>query len=148
MIPLLMVVMLQHHQAIQVKRDSLVAFYARRVGVPTALAISVSHVENEPANAHAHNKSGAMGLMQVKPIWTNYFKACGKGSLYQPRKNVCVGVHILRYEYEHRHHSWIQATRFFGERTGIYLVRVNRKMQAIFGMQLTDLDDLRPNLGD
>lgn len=83
------------------QRDSIVAAAAREHGMPVALAIAVSHVENWSGDsAVRHPASGATGLMQVLPrMWGDSFRTeCGGGTLIERRRNACVGVRIaLRY---------------------------------------------------
>jgi len=83
------------------ERDSIVAQEARRAGMPVALAISISHVENWSGDSTArHPSSGATGLMQVMPrYWNDSFPVqCGTAPLTNRRRNACVGVQIaLRY---------------------------------------------------
>lgn len=79
------------------ERDSIVATEARRAGVPADLAIAVSHVENWTGDSMAVSSAGAVGIMQVMPkYWQDAFpEACGAGSLFERRRNACVGVRVL-----------------------------------------------------
>lgn len=83
------------------ERDSIVAYEARRAGMDPALAIAVSHMENWSGDsAAAHPRSGAVGLMQVMPFWTDSFPAdCyGPGDLTMRSRNACIGARIaVRY---------------------------------------------------
>jgi len=122
------------------KRDSMVAWEARQDSVPVEIAISISHIENWGAKPSAISIDGAMGLMQVMPYWTNKFPECGRGSLwsrkiYRQFKNVCVGVHILAYEYERRG-SWHDAVWFYGERTEQYVTLVSTELSRRFSQSL------------
>lgn len=82
---------------LSVERDSIVAQEARRAGVPSALALAVSHVENSTGDSTAVSKTGAVGLMQVLPkFWQHAFEEeCGCGSLLNRKRNACVGVRVL-----------------------------------------------------
>lgn len=81
------------------QRDSLVADAARSAGLKASLLIALSHAENNSGDSAAVNpSSGAIGLMQVMPGWQHAFEAeCGCGSLYERRRNACVGVHIFKW---------------------------------------------------
>jgi len=81
------------------QRDTLVAQEARRAGVPVALSIAVSHVENWTGDSVAVSPRGAVGLMQVVPkYWQHEFEEeCGCGSLFQRRLNACKGVRVLAF---------------------------------------------------
>lgn len=79
------------------ERDSIVARAARQAGMPEALAIAVSHVENWGGDSTArHPISGATGLMQVMPrLWADSFRTeCGTDSLVGRWRNACVGTHV------------------------------------------------------
>ena len=79
------------------QRDSIVAAEARRAGVSVPLALAVSHVENFGGDSTALSRAGAIGLMQVMPMWRHSFEdECGCGPLQNRRRNACVGVRILR----------------------------------------------------
>lgn len=77
------------------KRDELVIRYSERYGVDTALTLDVSHAENWTGNPRAVSPMGAIGLMQVMPLWRGTFPECGD-DLYNSATNVCYGVSILR----------------------------------------------------
>ena len=76
-------------------RDRLVIQYATRYGVDTALALDVSHAENWTGNRKAKSPAGAIGLMQVMPLWLGTFPECGT-DLYDGPTNTCYGIQILR----------------------------------------------------
>lgn len=96
---------LRHHgvafTGLSHERDSIVAEAARYAGMPAALAVAVSHVENWGGDsAVVHPVSGATGLMQVLPrTWGDSFRVeCGPDSLINRWRNACVGAHIaVRY---------------------------------------------------
>jgi len=97
------------------ERDSIVAQAAREAGMPTALAIAVSHVENWSGDSTArHPVSGALGLMQVLPrMWRDSFPIeCGLDSLVARRRNACVGAHIA-VEYFEQRGNWNDALRMY-----------------------------------
>lgn len=83
------------------ERDSIVAFEARQAGMDPALAIAVSHVENWSGDSTAvHPRSGAVGLMQIMPFWSDSFQVeCyGASDLTTRRRNACIGTRIaVRY---------------------------------------------------
>jgi soluble lytic murein transglycosylase-like protein len=101
------------------ERDSLVAQEAHRAGVPTLLAVAVSHVENPDGDSLAVSRAGAVGLMQVNPrVWRTAFLAeCGVGSLLGRRRNACVGVRVL-LRYIGRETSIDRALRAYNGSTG------------------------------
>lgn len=80
------------------QRDSLVVREARRQGVPEWLALSIAHAENWGGDSTAVNPySGAIGLLQIHPInWELYATLCGTAHITDRRRNVCVGVAILK----------------------------------------------------
>ncbi len=96
------------------QRDSLVAEEAQRADVPVDLAIAVSHVENWSGDSMAVSKAGAVGLMQVLPkYWQHAFEEeCGCGSLFQRRRNACVGVRILA-QYHTQYKTWGKTVRAY-----------------------------------
>lgn len=97
------------------ERDSIVAVAAREAGMPPALAIAVSHVENWSGDSMAkHPISGAVGLMQVLPRqWADSFAiACGVDSLVVRRRNACVGAHVA-VEYFEMRGNWNDALRMY-----------------------------------
>jgi hypothetical protein len=66
------------------------------------LAIAVSHVENWGGDsAVIHPKSGAIGLMQVMPFWSDSFTTeCGTSPLIDRKSNACRGVLIALMYFE------------------------------------------------
>lgn len=79
------------------QRDSIVAKEARRAGTPVALAIAVSHTENWTGDSAAVSSAGAIGIMQVMPLWQHSFEAdCGCASLFNRRANACRGTRVLK----------------------------------------------------
>jgi len=97
------------------ERDSIVAQEARLAGMPVALAIAVSHVENWSGDSTArHPASGAVGLMQILPrTWSDSFAVeCGVDSLVVRRRNACVGVHVA-VEYFQQRGNWNDALRMY-----------------------------------
>lgn len=109
------------HLSRSVERDSIVAQAARDVGVPPALAVAVSHVENWTGDSLAISPRGAVGLMQVLPrFWAHTFDLdCGAAPLLARAKNACVGVHVLAYEFQ-RFGTWGPALRAYGGGTTRY----------------------------
>lgn len=84
------------------ERDSIVAFEARRAGMPDGVAVAISHVENWSGDSTVrHSRSGATGLMQVMHFWADSFHVeCGTDSLIVRRRNACVGVRIAKLYFE------------------------------------------------
>ena len=77
------------------QRDSLVAREARRQGIPTWLALSISHAENWGGDSVAVNPySGAIGLGQIHPVNFGRFPECGK-NIINRRTNICYMMQIL-----------------------------------------------------
>jgi len=83
------------------ERDSIVGRAAAVAGMPPALAIAISHVENWGGDsASVHPVSGATGLMQVLPkLWADSFVVeCGPGRIVERWRNACIGTHVaMRY---------------------------------------------------
>lgn len=84
-------------------RDSIVAFEARRFGMPVAMALAITHVENWSGDSTAANaRSGALGIMQIMPqIWSNAFQhdCYGDRALVDRHRNACLGVQIALLYY-------------------------------------------------
>lgn len=82
-----------------VQRDSIVITAAQRAGIPVALALAVSHVEDWSGDSTATSSSGALGIMQVMPgIWESRLAwACGHDDLRNRRYNACIGTHVLAF---------------------------------------------------
>jgi len=85
------------------QRDSLVAREARRQSVPESpipvwLALSISHAENwRGLDSTATNPfSGAIGLMQIIPANWSLYPECGTAHITNRKRNVCMGVSVLR----------------------------------------------------
>lgn len=80
------------------QRDSLVVREARKQGVPEWLALSISHAENWGGDSTAVNRySGAIGLLQIHPVnWDFYATLCGTAHITNRKRNVCMGVAILK----------------------------------------------------
>lgn len=96
------------------ERDAIVKLEASLAGVPVALALAVSHVENTSGDSMAVSSAGAVGIMQVTPkLWQHAFESeCGCGSLFRRQHNACVGVHVLKLQRQ-RHGSWEAALRAY-----------------------------------
>lgn len=96
------------------QRDSIVAFEATRFGVPVAVALAVSHVENTRGDSAVVSTRGAVGIMQVLPhYWSRRFEPlCGRGSLVDRERNACVGVLVLA-QYHAQLGSWDRALRAY-----------------------------------
>lgn len=96
------------------QRDSIITYEAMRIGVPLDLAIAVSHYENTSGDSMAVSVKGAVGLMQVMPRWwqDEFADDCGKGSLFERQRNVCVGIHILKF-YREEYGNWDRALRAY-----------------------------------
>ena len=83
--------------------DSLRHVYVReeasRWGVDPELAIAVSLAENWSGDPAAVSSAGALGWMQVMPLWHGSFlhTVCGGGPLIARRTNACLGVGILAF---------------------------------------------------
>ncbi len=83
--------------------DSLRRIYvrqeAKRWGVDPKLAIAVSLAENWSGDPAAKSRAGALGWMQVMPLWQGSFlhTVCGGGPLIARRTNACLGVGILAF---------------------------------------------------
>jgi soluble lytic murein transglycosylase-like protein len=73
----------------------LVAHEARNMGVPTALALAVAHVESN-FDARAKSHKGARGVMQIMPRTALGEYGIAAGLLWNPRINVRLGLHFLR----------------------------------------------------
>lgn len=88
-------------------RDSLVVEEVRRLNelaqqqlIDPRLMLAVSRVENRGAVPDAISSAGAIGLMQVMPLWRGTFASqCGDLGLFDPRTNVCYGVRIFLYHW-------------------------------------------------
>ena len=77
------------------QRDSLIAWEARKQGVPVWLALSVGHAENWGGDSTAVNYfSGALGLGQIHPVNFGRFPECGE-NLLNRRTNVCYMMKLL-----------------------------------------------------
>ncbi len=107
--------------SLSAQRDSIVAQQARKWGVPPALAVHVSHVEDWSGDSMATSPAGAVGIMQVQPrFWAHAFDAdCGTASLYDRTKNACVGVHVLTAFYMQTN-EWASALRLYNGKAGAY----------------------------
>lgn len=94
------------------QRDSIVAFQARRWGMPVDLALAISHTENWRGDSLARSHVGAVGLMQVLPkVWSNSFLLeCGFEDLTNRRRNACVGV-MVAMGYFYQRGNWTDALR-------------------------------------
>lgn len=110
-------------------RDSLVVREARRIGVPVDWAWAISHAENWGGDSAAANPaSGCVGLMQVcpyrypsgEPLHIGTLEAeCGPETdppLIGRRRNVCVGLHVLK-ECIEEHATWSAALACYGGAT-------------------------------
>lgn len=97
-----------------VERDSLVAWEARRVGVPVMLAIAVARVENPLADSTAVSRRGAVGLMQIMAgvHLALIQRECRYRHILERRCNVRVGLLILK-NYGDSLGSWEQALRAY-----------------------------------
>lgn len=93
------------------ERDQIVTAAAVRWGVPPVLAVHVSHVEDWTGDSTAVSSSGAIGLMQIMPLWAHAFDAdCGPAALTNRAKNACVGVHVMTYYFQQTN-EWSSALR-------------------------------------
>jgi soluble lytic murein transglycosylase-like protein len=103
--------------------DTLAAFYAARYGIDAELAGTIHRlaVENglEPAavfgliatesrfDARAVGRSGAIGLMQIKPSTARaYDPHVTRARLFNPEINLRFGLTHLRRELAHFGHDW------------------------------------------
>ncbi len=79
--------------AAEIKR--IVMVEARRMKVPTALALAVAHVESgfDP-NAESH--AGARGVMQIMPATAMGEYGVAADGLWNPRINIRIGLHFLK----------------------------------------------------
>jgi soluble lytic murein transglycosylase-like protein len=107
--------------SLSAQRDSIVAQQARKWGVPPALAVHVSHVEDWSGDSMATSPAGAVGIMQVQPrFWAHAFDAdCGTASLFNMTKNACVGVHVMTAFYMQTN-EWASALRLYNGKAGAY----------------------------
>lgn len=118
----------QEHESIP--RDRAVFAAAKRHGVPTQLALAVSHTENWRGAPDAIGPYGEVGVMQVNPpVWAKNVK----GRLDDLQVNADAGVRILRLFFE-KHGSWEKAVRAYNgspnsEESTQYLNMVRRVMQ-------------------
>lgn len=111
---------------------------ARRAGVPWDLALAVSRVEVTNADSMARGRVGEIGYFQVTPsLWATKFPECyPERPLYNPERNACIGVRVLRYQYE-RSGSWPEAllryngSLHFPEPGSRYLKGVARNRLAV-----------------
>lgn len=85
------------------QRDSLVVREARRQSTPESpiprwLALSISHAESwRGLDSTATNVySGSIGLMQIHPTNWNLFPSCGTQHITNRKRNVCMGMSVLR----------------------------------------------------
>lgn len=92
---------------LSMQRDAAVIREAQKINFPINFALSVSHVENWRGIPDAVSDKGAIGIMQVMPIWNGTFiKDCGTlDDLTDVDYNACIGVHILRFYGYRCHHQ-------------------------------------------
>lgn len=93
------------------QRDLIVSREAQRVGIPTQIAIAVSHVEDTSGDSLALSERGAVGIMQVLPTyWLHAWEqeCYGDRSLFDRQRNACVGVRVLD-RYHRQYGSWMRA---------------------------------------
>lgn len=74
---------------------NLVAFEARRLGVPVSLALAVAHAESN-FNPRARSPKGARGIMQIMPRTAMGEYGIQADLLWDPRINVRLGLHFLK----------------------------------------------------
>lgn len=86
-------------------RTHLVQLWAGRWGVDSAFALRLSRAENWTADPRAVSTAGAVGYMQVMPVyWSRSYlhHLCAwltdTLDLFHPSTNACVGVGILARE--------------------------------------------------
>lgn len=73
----------------------LISTYAKKYGVPVALAHAVIKVESN-YNPKAHGSAGEVGLMQIKPATARMMGYSGPArKLYQPETNIRYGMKYL-----------------------------------------------------
>jgi soluble lytic murein transglycosylase-like protein len=77
----------------EIKR--IVMAEARRMQVPTALALAVAHVESG-FDPYAESHAGARGVMQIMPATAMGEYGVGADRLWNPRINVRIGLHFLK----------------------------------------------------
>ena len=69
--------------------------YAGRHALDLFLVVGVIGVENPRLESRAHSGAGAVGIMQVMPLWKRAIRGCGE-DLLDVDVNVCFGTRILR----------------------------------------------------
>ena len=69
--------------------------YTRLRGLDPLLVVGIIGVENAALAPRARSRVGAMGVMQVMPLWKRYIRDCGD-DLRNVDVNVCFGTRILR----------------------------------------------------
>ena len=112
------------------KRDSAVVLQAQRWGVPVDLALAVSRVENYSGDSTAVSSAGAVGIMQVMPMWGpgGRYDLTGRcieragppwswplrdqRNLTNMNLNACLAMQVLRNDYV-RHGNWNAALRAY-----------------------------------
>lgn len=113
------------------RRDSIVAESAKRWNIPVELAIAISHVENWSGDSTAVSSAGAVGIMQVMPMWGPGGRYDLSGRCVQragvpawdlPLRdtrdltnmdlNACLGMQVLRNAFD-THGNWNAALRAY-----------------------------------
>ncbi len=69
--------------------------YARQHALDLFLVVGMIGVENPRLESRAHSGAGAVGIMQVMPLWKRAIRSCGE-DLLDVDVNVCFGTRILR----------------------------------------------------
>lgn len=98
----------------EVIRVSAAVTEARRAGIPWELALAVSRHEVRNADSMARGRAGEVGLFQVRPeFWRTRFPECyPERPLWNPERNACIGVRVLREKYE-QHGNWPDALKAY-----------------------------------
>ena len=90
--------------------DSIVAYEARRAGVPVSIALAVSRAENYSGDSTAVSSVGAVGILQIHPVnFGRFEEECGP-SITNRHTNACYGMLLLRRYYQETQ-SWGAALR-------------------------------------
>ncbi|MBT3790042.1 MAG: lytic transglycosylase domain-containing protein [Alphaproteobacteria bacterium] len=74
---------------------TMVAFEARQIGLPVALALAVAKVESD-FRPHLESNKGARGVMQIMPATALEEYAIPAKMLWNPRINIRLGLHFLQ----------------------------------------------------
>lgn len=71
-----------------------VYIFSTRHGVDPVLVVGIIGVENNVLLPTARSRAGALGIMQVMPLWLHTFKSCGR-NLRNIETNICFGTRIF-----------------------------------------------------